>query len=160
MRWPLLLLACAECACSSPSIRGAQIARSSAEPAGRLEAEYSARGCKDARGGSAELELSVRLVEFQPGHWVLVLRRQGYDSLVISNAFEQGGEWVFQAQSDASDPLLYDVRLRAPNWQGGRLAYAREFREQRGEEDHFQAYFDAPVLVCGLERVAPAPTPP
>jgi hypothetical protein len=154
MRASLIAVAVAAVACSSPSIHGAATARSNAEPAGRVVADYGVRACRDARGAPAELSLSVHLVEFSPDAVALIVRRPGYDSLVVQNAFTQGHEWVFQAQSRASsgEPLLFDARLRAPDWQSGRLAYAREFRERRLERERFQAYFDRPVVACSLER--------
>jgi hypothetical protein len=141
-------------ACSSPSIRGAASTRSTAEPVGRVIADYQVRACKDGRGEPAQLGLSAHLVEFPPDDWALIVRRPGYDSLILNNTFSEDGEWVFQAQSRVASgkPLLFDVRLRAPDWQSGRLAYARQFRERRLRNERFQAYFDRPVLACGLQR--------
>ncbi len=117
--------------------------------------DYRVRACKDSRGAPAELSLSAHLVAFSPDAPALIVRRPGYDSLIVQNAFTQDEEWVFQAQSRATsgEPLLFDVRLRAPDWQSGRLAYARDFRERRLERGRFQAYFDRPVLACSLERI-------
>jgi hypothetical protein len=155
-RVALLVVGVGLAACSSPSIKGAQSARASAEPAGRVTAQYAARGCVDAGGAPADVTLTLALVEFPTEHWALIVRRPGYDSLVIDNAFSQNGEWVFQAQSRPASgkPVLFDVRLRAPDWERGRLAYARQFRERRLPADQFQAYFDAPVLRCSLEKTS------
>lgn len=154
VRCSLVVLALGHAACSSASIQGAQTARSTAEPVGRVLADYAVGSCRDGRGAPAELALTAHLVEFARDDWALIVRRPSYDSVVIHNAFSQDGEWVFQAQSRAGsdDPLLFDVRLRGPDWQSGRLAYARDFRERRLERERFQAYFDRPVLACSLRR--------
>jgi hypothetical protein len=118
--------------------------------------EYVTEGCRDGRSQPAELQLHVRLLEGAPAQPLLVLRREGHDSMIVDNSSEQGAELVFQAVTTGGgdDPVLHDVRLPRRGAGPGRLAYARAFSERSSGERRFQAYFAVPVLAC---RLAPLP---
>ncbi len=134
------------------------------EPAGVVMARYTARGCVDAAGQSASVQRGdVWIVRGEDGVTRLVETLGGYDSLVVENSFATEAEWVFQLSTNMlpepllngaaspRDDLLFDYRLPREGCGHGRLGLVRAWRETR-HEGRIRAHFDAPAVVCRLER--------
>lgn len=159
MRNLLLLTSLLAAACSSPSIRGAVIARSYAQPRGRVLAHYAPEMCLDGRGRTAPRPPGLRLlVEQQGSEPRLWVRRAGYDTLILKGSFQDSRTVTFQALLDGSGPpVLEEVRLPLDFSDGGRLSLVHDFEELPAEPWRMKARPGASSLVCRLALDESAP---
>lgn len=143
--------------CGATRMRGGHVVPRGQEPPGHVLMRYQPVGCVDPAGQASAATLGdLWLVRVEDGRDVLVKVTAGYDSAVIESEFVAGSERVFQLSIEAGpgQDLLLDARLPVTGEGEGRLALARIWREERGEDVPVRAYFDRAVLVC---RLQPAP---
>lgn len=152
-----ILLAALACACSSPSVRGGDPVRAGREPEGKVTATFVTKDCKDSSGHAFDQPLRVFVVKDAEGFEFLVAARSGYDSLVIRNHFEEGGDTVFQAVLDSNRdrPVLHDFRIPKKSGSEGRMAMALVFRETESSEGLLRAEVSGAAIACRLGTDAP-----
>ncbi len=152
LRFALICSSLALLACSSPSIRGADVAEPGQEPPGRLIASYRGTDCKDGQGAAFARSSRIYLVDVRGGARVLVESVAGRDSLVVHDRFVEGKETVYQTVLDDGDGhrLIHDYRIPTDGHGDGWMALAASFRETGEESAPLHARLGAPALTCRL----------
>lgn len=142
--------ACLLAGCAGPALEGARLAFPGAEPEGDLVADYPWAVCRDAAGYRLPGGPSrVTVVRFD-GRPELVERREGYESLVVTNGFEHDGAHIFQAVIESSDGRPWLRQYRVPGNRGpATLEVTDRFAVTRSEEG-FRATLGRVVLSCTL----------
>ena len=142
--------------CASAEIRGGEVLRPGHIPVGQRLAEYRTEKCRDAKGGSAVRESTVRLIREPGGREVLVELRRDYPSLMAKNSFSSGPERVFQVvvEPAGGNVLLHEFHLPAAPGRPARVLTSRRWREVAKSEHDFRAYVDDVALTCSLVNVA------
>jgi hypothetical protein len=138
--------------CGGVELRGARAVATGDEPGGRVLGTWVPSDCRDARGAASERATRVFLVKPTSGAPVLVEVRDGYDSLVVENAFTHKRERVFQvvAETDAAVLYLHDFRVPVAGTGPGRMATATRWREVERPDGGFRAYLESPLMTCTL----------
>lgn len=146
------LLALASVACSSPAMLGAEAAPAGREPSGRRIASFRATACVDAQGGAFDHPTRVTLLEDAAKRRMLVVARPSYDSLVIRQAWSEGGESVYQLilEDGEGARVLQDFRLPQRGDGDGRMAASREFTQSPGAPGQVVAKVARPAFACRL----------
>jgi hypothetical protein len=146
---PALVLACA-----SPGLRGATSVDPESEPRFPATATLRTASCRDESGNDTPgVALEFGLVEPTSGPKLLLERRQGHDSVVIQNVYDDAGAHVFAyVSNDARHPgVLHRVRLSA-DASAGELAVSRVFRTHDTPQG-FRVDAERVVLRCALVRL-------
>lgn len=149
----LSMMSLALCACGSARIAGGAVVASTAEPSGAVAATWTTADCRDARGEPITRDTSViRLVRRPDGRTVLVETQPAYDSLVVTNSFVRGQEWIFQVavKSSASAPYLREYRVPASVPGPGRFSIVARQWDSRETDDGFVAWYASPAVTCAL----------
>jgi hypothetical protein len=157
---PIVLGTCAAlAACSSPKIRGADVAEPGREPPGRLVASYRAAECKDLGGGAPSRSSRVYLVDTQGGARVLVESGASRDSLVVHDRHQDGTNVVYQALLDDGDGhrVVHDYRVPADGHGDGWMALATSFSENDSAAP-LHAKLGAAAVTCKLLSDEPQPS--
>jgi phosphoribosylanthranilate isomerase len=141
--------------CASAEIRGGEVLRPGHIPVGQALAEYRTENCRDAKGGTAVRESSVRLIREPDGREVVVELRRDYPSLMAKNSFTSGTERVFQVvvEPAGGNVLLHEFHLPAAPGAPGSVSTARRWREVAKSDDDFRGYTEDVALTCSLVNV-------
>jgi hypothetical protein len=139
-------------ACGGVELRGARAVARGDEPGGRVLGMWVPGACRDAGGGPAERPSRVFVVQPASGPALLVEVREGHDSVVVENTFDDRGARVFQLVLRGEDErlFLHDFRLPAVGAAPGRVAVATYWHEVERPGGGFRAYLKAVDVTCEL----------
>lgn len=131
-RTPLLLVLLF--GCGGPELSGATSVRAGQEPEpSSATSTFRAVACRDAAGAPASTAARLWLVQTGNGRELLVVSREGHDSIIVSNrALLPGtGSTVFQFFTDDGDGpvLLHDVRIPRGDPGVARLTVTERFSD-------------------------------
>lgn len=157
------LLALSSLSCGGASLRGAVLLENGREATG--PGQLMPMDCRDGRGAPAAApELTVQRVHLEDGEEAVLELRRGYETVAITNGYDDAYGRVFQYISDDGQhhKILHTVRL-TPALSGSRLVLANAFDVQ-GSDAEFRGTPRRVALECELaprepptER-APSPT--
>jgi hypothetical protein len=141
-------------------LRGAVMLENGREPSG--PGQLLPMDCRDGRGAPADApELSVQRVRLEDGQEAVLELRRGYDTVAITNGYDDAYGRVFQYVSDDGhhNKVLHTVRI-TPGLSGSRLILASEFDMQGGDAE-FRGTARKMALECELApREAPTERTP
>jgi len=144
--------------CGGPSLRGALSIENGREPAGAFQ--LTPMDCRDERGAPASApELKIQRVRLEDGQDAVLERRPGYDTVVVTNGYDDAYGRVFQYVSDDGHHhrILHTLRM-TPRLSGSRLVLASAF-ELQGSDSEFRATTRKASLQCELVPMEPAVQP-
>lgn len=156
--------------CAGTSVRGALTTAPGQEPGGDVLARFQVKQCVDRSRARSDVDAGEQVV-VQSGapRPIIVEKRSGYDSLIITNGYDERDRMVGQAVVDGSGGKLIrqitvpkaalgpNATAPAPS---GSLEVARTWTETDLGGGQFRAKLDTPVLSCSLDPMLPAPPTP
>ncbi|HWA76167.1 MAG TPA: hypothetical protein VG937_27700 [Polyangiaceae bacterium] len=135
--------------CAGPSLRGAVTLENGREASG--PGQLLPLDCRDGRGAPAAApELTVQRVRLDDGQEAVLELRRGYDTVAITNGYDDAYGRVFQYVSDDGHhhKVLHTVRI-TPGLSGSRLILASAFDVQ-GSDAEFRGTARKVALECEL----------
>lgn len=157
-------------ACSGTSVRGAVVEAPEGDSSGAQLARFAVGQCLDRSGSRMDArpgsEVVVRSGVARP---VVVEKRPGFDSLVITNGFQDGERFVAQTVVDtAGGKIVRQISIPRAALGGasaavpaaGRLDVARDWTETDLGGGRFRAALGRSVISCVLAPVLAAASPP
>lgn len=151
-----VLLALGVTACGSAELRGATSVARERTPIGEERGRYVARACRDGRGQPAlPVPAELRVIELADGRQLLLESRRGYDSILVTNRFEDRGRTIFQflSESEGGSEVLHERSFERGQASSGELVTADLF-ETTSVASGFRAATRRVVLRCTLVAAA------
>jgi hypothetical protein len=148
---PAALALCS--ACASARIAGGEVVAPGAEPSGAVVGRFRIGRCEDANGlRIPEEEARISVLRVGSGRFLLVERRPGYDSFVVTNGWAEADVRVFQLayKRAASGPYLREYRTPVDVNAFGRLAVVRRVADWGESAAGFHARYAKAELACDL----------